>query len=131
MWQLLTESPEAIRAIYGTKAPLLNQVYISELKIINGEDIQCLLKFDIGELPENMPQKWIDRKVNTVQIEILLVALDIIFFQNKKTFLSGQLKVELVGNCKRVSLVKNEELVFAFNTDRIYIQTIKGYHKKM
>jgi hypothetical protein len=130
MWPLLTENPKAIKAIYREKVPLLQDIYLQELKIVNGEDIQCYLKFDTKELPEEIPSKWIERSVDTVQIELLLIKTDILFVECTSKVSAGNLQIEQVEDSKRLSLINNGKPVFILTAKWLNIQSVTGYSTK-
>ena len=126
MWPSFTENPEIVRAIYRDEIPPLQNVYLQELKIVNGEDIQCYLKFDIWELPKIQPEKWIERNVNAVQIELILVNSEILFFELGGSNLSGKLEIDLVGDYKKVSISINGRIVFVIRSKWLNVQSIIG-----
>ena len=95
MWPSFTENPAIVRAIYRDEIPPLQNVYLQELKIVNGEDIQCYLKFDIWELPKIQPEKWIERNVNAVQIDLVLINSEILFCKLSWSNLVGKLDIDL------------------------------------
>lgn len=127
MWHLLTENPKTIQSIYGEKIPSLQDINLREVKIINGEDVQCYLKFDTKELPKEKPLKWVERNVNTVQIELLLVKTEILFFEIIAKFLIGDMQIELIEDYKKVSLISKGKVLFTLKAKWLNIQSVTGY----
>lgn len=60
--------------------PQLQDVEIIEIIVVPGEDLELILILDTSELPKKLPLKWLDRKVNTVQIELDFIGVRIINF---------------------------------------------------
>lgn len=75
MWTSLIENPESKSAIYGSELPSLKDIYFNEINIINGVDLIFNLKFDLKKLPSKIPNKWIQKEVNTVQIHLQMVGV--------------------------------------------------------
>ena len=99
----------------------------STSNIVNGEDIQCYLKFDIWELPKIQPEKWIERNVNAVQIDLVLINSEILFFKLSGSNLAGKLEIDLVGDYKKVSFSINGRIVFVIRSKWLNVQSSIGY----
>ena len=65
----LFENARSLTALYKN-IPQLQDVEIIKLIVVPGEDLELILTLDTSELPEKLPLKWLDPKVNTVQIEL-------------------------------------------------------------
>ena len=63
------------------------------MKIHFGEDIQCSVKFNLRNLPKTLPQKWMERKVSIIQVDLLLINVEIKQFNTDKLNFVGNLKI--------------------------------------
>lgn len=130
-WFDLLENPESLQAIYNSDIPDLNDVEIIEMKIVFGEDIQCLVKFTLRKLPTVLPEKWKERKVSIVQIELLLVNIKMKQFTTDKFNFVGNLKLSNNGAMKTVYFESNQQLFFTIDTNWIYVQSISGQSRNL
>ena len=130
MWLTLVEDTQSIRAIYGDQTPELRKINLHEIKIVNGLEINCNLRFDLNKLPENLPEKWVAKGVNTVQLDISLVTSDIIFFKTSGGDIIGNIDIVSIENGKSVTFSSIEKEVFTIHTKWIYIRSITGYTKE-
>ena len=131
MWIGLIENQEIIKAIYGEQTPSLNGVCLHEVKIVNGEDIQCYLRFDLNSLPTIMPEKWIQKKVNTVQMDMVLMSSDIFSFTTSGGDLIGNIQIVSHEDSKIISFVAEGKDVFVVRSKWIHIRTMNGYLKSV
>ena len=72
----LFENARSLTALYKN-IPQLQDVEIIKLIVVPGEDLELILTLDTSELPEKLPLKWLDPKVNTVQIELDFIGVRI------------------------------------------------------
>jgi len=126
MWVSYLENPEAIKAIYKESIPELNDVELTELKILFGEDIQCSIQFDIRKLPKELPQKWLKRKVSIIHIELLLVNVEIEQFNTNQFNFVGDLEIEAKDLLRKTSFKSGGQVFFKINAKWIYLQSING-----
>ena len=75
----LFENVRSLTELYKN-IPQLQDVEIINIIVVPGEDLELILTLDTSELPEKLPLKWLDRKVNTVQIEFDFIGVRIINF---------------------------------------------------
>ena len=76
----LFDDAKCISMIYKEKMPDLQNVEIVKMEIEPGEDAVIYMSVDTTELPQNMPSKWLMRKVNTVQFLIAFSGIEFIEF---------------------------------------------------
>ncbi len=76
----LFDDAKCISMIYKEKMPDLQNVEIVKMEIEPGEDAVIYMSVDTTELPQNMPSKWLMRKVNTVQFLIAFIGIEFIEF---------------------------------------------------
>ena len=76
----LFDDNNCISHVYGNIMPSFNDIEIRNIIIIPLEETDLLLKFDTLELPRKMPNKWLIKKANTVQIEIYFGGVNIMEF---------------------------------------------------
>ena len=126
----LFEDVRSLTELYKN-IPQLQDVEIIKIIVVPGEDLELILTLDTSELPEKLPLKWLDRKVNTVQIELDFIGVRII-----------NLNIDNGSNyCFRIeSLRENEHIIILTNKancDKIkfearwaYIKNISGYTKE-
>ena len=131
MWTEFLEASNPIRAIYSEVDPSLDNIFLHEIKIVNGEDIQCYIRFDLSALPAQMPIKWQKKGFNAVQIDMALISARVITFN-----ISGN---ETVGNIeiggskdglKTIVFKAKEREVFEIQSQWISIRSINGYCKE-
>jgi hypothetical protein len=130
MWSSLVENSESLRAIYGNESPSLKDIQFHEINIVNGADIQCNLRFDIKELPPRIPEAWMSRHVNAVQINLNLINVEIVNFEYSGGRLLGNLDIQLKGNSKQVSFTIFNRVVFVIKAKWLYVSAITGYSKE-
>lgn len=130
MWIHLIDNPKAIEHIYGLHIPNLDKVYMQELKIIFGEDMLCQVRFDIYELPLSMPEKWLARNVNVVQINLHLVCSDTSITKLTKGFLPGKLEIKQELEFKKVIFNNGLEDGFTIKAKWINLAEISGYEEE-
>ena len=126
----LFENVRSLTALYKN-IPQLQDFEIIKMIVVPGDDLELILTLDTSELPEKLPLKWLNRKVNAVQIELDFIGVRIINFN--------------IGNgshyCFRIeSLRENERSVILtnkancdkikFETRWAYIKNISGYTKE-
>lgn len=76
----LFEDAKCISMIYKEKMPDLQNVEIVKMVITPGEDAEIRITLDTLELPQNMPSKWLLQEINTVQLEIAFIGIELIDF---------------------------------------------------
>ncbi|WP_031534464.1 MULTISPECIES: Imm50 family immunity protein [unclassified Bacteroides] len=76
----LFDDAKCISMIYKEKMPDLQNVEIVKMEIEPGEDAVIYMNVDTTELPQDMPPKWLMRKVNTVQFLIAFIGIEFIEF---------------------------------------------------
>lgn len=131
MWKEI-DNTEAVRALYKDKMPSFFDVNIVECTIITGEDIEIHLKFDTDEMPNNLPQKWTDRKVNTVQFIIGCLCVEFVHLDlNNGVHHNMRLSIgKEVNEKKYVRIFNNQgEIKMSLFSRWIYIRSISGYHR--
>ena len=126
----LFENARSLTALYKN-IPQLQDVEIIKLIVVPGEDLELILTLDTSELPEKLPLKWLDRKVNTVQIELDFIGVRIINF-NIDNVSNYCFRIERLRENKRIIILTNKA-----NCDKIkfeakwaYIKNISGYTKE-
>lgn len=126
----LFENACSLTALYKS-IPQLQDVEIIKLIVVPGEDLELILTLDTSELPEKIPLKWLDRKVNTVQIELDFIGVRIINF-NIDNVSNYCFRIESLRDNKRIIILTNKA-----NCDKIkfeakwaYIKNISGYTKE-
>lgn len=85
------------------------------------------MRLDLSEFPDNPPRKWVLRKVNRVQLTLVLIEIDA--FQMKGWSLNnlGELTFE---RCDENILVKftGEALLINCTARFLDVEKIAGYH---
>ena len=74
----LFEDSKCISAIYKENLPDFHEIEIVKVVIVPGKDACLSVTFDISELPRQLPLKWKLQGVNTIQIEISFISIEII-----------------------------------------------------
>jgi hypothetical protein len=128
MWLSFIENPVIFKSIYGQQIPELRNVFFHEIKISMGEEISSYLKFDINVLPQKVPEKWVSKKVNKVQLDFMLISSEIEHLNMSGMDLIGDLKIELIDKNKKVSFTVNGRNVFVIKTKWIYVRSVTGYY---
>ena len=126
----LFENVRSLTALYKN-IPQLQDVEIIKIIVVPGEDLELILTLDTSELPEKLPLKWLDRKVNTVQIEFDFIGVRIINF-NIDTGSNYCFRIErLRGNEHIISLTNKANCdKIKFEARWAYIKNISGYTKE-
>ena len=126
----LFENARSLTALYKN-IPQLQDVEIIKLIVVPGEDLELILTLDTSELPEKLPLKWLDPKVNTVQIELDFIGVRIIN-SNIDNVSNYCFRIESLRENKRIIILTNKA-----NCDKIkfeakwaYIKNISGYTKE-
>ena len=126
----LFENVRSLTALYKN-IPQLQDVEIINIIVVPGEDLELILTLDTSELPEKLPLKWLDRKVNTVQIEFDFIGVRIINF-NIDTGSNYCFRIERLRGNEHIIILTNKA-----NCDKIkfearwaYIKNISGYTKE-
>lgn len=127
MWLSFIENPEGIQNIFFNKIPSLKNVSWKDLKIENGQEINCQLSFDIWEMPAKLPEKWKRRNVNTIQISLNLTETEILFLDFSDSHLNGVLTIEPIEQHKRIVFSSEGKNVFIIKSKWVYINSIVGY----
>ncbi|HRK82196.1 MAG TPA: Imm50 family immunity protein [Saprospiraceae bacterium] len=131
MWLANIENSEAIKAIYRNKIPSINQVLLRDICISTGEDLALILVFDIEDLPDDMPSKWKTGNVNTIQIDLNCIGVEIKYLGlNNKNYRNLSIDISLLENdSKRIIGTDNSGIcVFEIEAIWIYLKTITGYN---
>lgn len=126
----LFENVRSLTALYKN-IPQLQDVEIIKIIVVPGEDLELILTLDTPELPEKLPLKWLDRKVNTVQIEFDFIGVRIINF-NIDNGSNYCFRIERLRGNEHIIILTNKA-----NCDKIkfearwaYIKNISGYTKE-
>ena len=126
----LFENVRSLTALYKN-IPQLQDVEIIKIIVVPGEDLELILTLDTSELPEKLPLKWLDRKVNTVQIEFDFIGVRIINF-NIDNGSNYCFTIERLRGNEHIIILTNKA-----NCDKIkfearwaYIKNISGYTKE-
>lgn len=133
MWTTKLMRNDILENIYKTKVPNIDNIEVDELKIVPGEKISLTLKFEIADLPDLMPSKWIDREVNAVifiidfiNIENINIKINSHFYRNVK------LLIEENDNIKEVKAFNTlGDCVFSFTAEWIFLQNIIGCTREL
>ncbi|MEU0077675.1 Imm50 family immunity protein [Micromonospora tulbaghiae] len=73
-WISALSNPNSILAVYRSSAPTLAGVRIHEV-CLNRDGPTLRLRFDLGTVPDNLPEKWRREGLNVVQLEVLFGGL--------------------------------------------------------
>lgn len=131
MWSII-DGKEKVEKLYNGILPSLESIYIHEFTIITGEDIELRVRFDIKDMPKDMPSKWIERKVNTVQFVFGFLSVKFIDFNIDEDFKKGcDLKCEEMAINKSKITITNSggEEKLSFLSKWSYIKSISGYQQ--
>ena len=129
MWATLVENSGTIRSIFKEHSPNLENIILHEFKIIMGSDLVVSIRFDLAEIPAELPEKWMIKEVNTIQISLDFNQVEIEYFDLKKDdYNSGKIIIEEEGSIKKIIYRNiNNRLVFTIKSKWIYVQSITGY----
>lgn len=134
MWILAIENPGRVKGVFKQKIPSLKDIKIHDLSIIIGEDMELILKFDINEMPEEIPPKWHLEKVNSIQFIFNFIGVSFTQMNiNRKISNNTTLDIKSChdGN-KQIRIYDNEgDVIMSFLTKWIYVQNITGYHNNI
>lgn len=131
MWSII-DGKEKVEKLYQGILPDLKSIYIHEFTVITGEDIEVDIRFDIKDLPKDMPFQWIDRKINTVQFVFGFLSVKFTDFNIDEDFKKEcVLKCEKIENNKnRITIISSDGKVeLSFLSKWIYIKSMSGYQK--
>lgn len=131
MWSII-DGKEKVEKLYNGILPSLESIYIHEFAIITGEDIELIIRFDIKDMPKDMPSKWIERKVNTIQFVFGFISVKFIDFNIDEDFKNGcVLKCErmTIDKCKITITNSRGEVKLSFFSKWSYIKTMSGYQQ--
>ncbi|MGB3008010.1 MAG: Imm50 family immunity protein [Chitinophagaceae bacterium] len=130
MWLSLIENPEVIQNVFFENPPNLQNVYWKDLQITNGQEIHCKLSFDIWEIPEKFPEKWVKKNVNTIQISMTLTETEILLLDLSNSFPNGILNIELTGQYKKVVFNSGGKDIFILKSKWVYVESVIGYMRE-
>lgn len=85
--------------------------------------------FDSRQLPKNIPTKWLDRNVNTVQITLALIEAKIESIDLEKAISSiDNILIEQIDDYKRLILRDSTNAkVLIIRSAWIYLSSLNGY----
>lgn len=129
MWLSLIEKREPLLALYQDEVPDLENLFLHEIKITTGQDLIINIRFDLRKLPKEIPKKWLDRNVNTVQITLDLVQAKIEKIDLEKAISSvDNIIIEQINDYKRLILRDpSKEVVLTIRSHWIYLSSLSGY----
>jgi len=90
------------------------------------------IRFDIKNMPKDMPSKWIERKINTVQFVFGFLGVKFIDFNiDKDSKNKSILKGEKIAIDKNKITIKNSEgkVQLSFFSKWSYIKSMSGYQQ--
>jgi hypothetical protein len=133
MWTSSIEKTEGLRAIYQENIPDLENLLLHEIKIITGQDLIINVRFDLKELPGEMPKKWLDKKVNTVQITLALVQAKIEAMDFSRSISSIEnITIELVNGFTQITFLDaSKSKILTIRSTWIYLSSLAGYQKEL
>lgn len=131
MWSVI-DGKEKVERLYNGTLPGLESIYIHEFTIITGEDIELDIRFDIKDMPKDMPSKWIVRRVNTVQFVFGFLGVKFIDFNIDEEF-----EKECVLKCEKIEIDKSKitltssegKVKLSFISKWNYIKSMSGYQQ--
>ena len=125
----LFDDAKCISMIYKEKMPDLQDVEIVKMEIEPGEDAVIYMSVDTRELPQNIPSKWLIRKVNTVQFLIAFISVEFIEF-NQTNGANCNIAISNNNGKKRVCITNNTDRnKICFDTESISVKKISAYIK--
>ena len=125
----LFDDAKCISMIYKEKMPDLQDVEIVKMEIEPGEDAVIYMSVDTRELPQNIPSKWLIRKVNTVQFLIIFISIEFVEF-NITNGMNCSIAISNNNGKKRVCITNNtDKKRICFDTEWIYVNKISAYIK--
>ena len=133
MWLENIENIEVIKGVYKDQLPNLDEIIVNSLNISTGENLDLIIVFDIENLPNNIPSKWKEGKVNTIQIILNFISAEIkCIGLNNKNYRNLCLDiVKLENGTKRImGIDKTGKSAFEFNANWIYVKNISGYYNE-
>jgi len=130
MWNQLLEDDISLRSIYGNSIPSLEGVFLHEIKISNGEELTCYVRFDLASLPHAAPAKWKERGVDAVQLTMQLISAGIIHFSSAGDDVVGDIEIKPAEGFKTVSYKAKGKEIFQMRAKWILINSISGYTKQ-
>lgn len=129
MWLSNVENKEIFRSIYKDKELLLEKLLLHELSVYTGESTRVIIKFDTQELPNELPTKWKNGNVNTLQISMEFIDVNVKkIFINENNYKKVIFIIEAMADSKRVRCIDvYGEEVFDLEVKWIYLKNISGY----
>lgn len=131
MWMEYIENKEVIKGIYKNQIPDFGNIILKEINICTGSDVNLILVFDIVNLPDYVPPRWIENKYNTVQIILNLIGVEIKKI-DLSNFNSKNISLKIYENNKAtkriIGIDKTDICVFEFVANWIYVKNISGYN---
>jgi hypothetical protein len=131
MWLSLIEKGEQLASVYGSDIPSLENLQLHELSVLSGTDVVIKVRLDLNQLPAQLPQKWIDRQVNCVQISLSMIAATIDFW-NVKESISNVANIFIEQTEKTRVLKMRDKMqndIIVVSAKWIYLTTFNGYRR--
>ena len=133
MWYDYVENKNSLSATLSNSIPDLDDIFLNDLKIISGEDIQIYLRFDINAKEIVFTKKWIEREYNTLQITLLLMATKMNCFNMEYLkYPNGKITIHELGDLKTINFESLKgECIFLIEAKWIYANSINGYKNEL
>ncbi|MEE1885598.1 Imm50 family immunity protein [Pedobacter flavus] len=132
MWLTLVNNNIAVSSIYKEIIPSLKGIFIHEFNFITGPVFSILLKFDLSELPIDIPAEWNETDYNTVQLQMEFYEIKLDTFDlNPSNYKNGHLLIENLFDHKLITYIDSAgSLVFRFTCSEIFVKSLSGYLNK-
>ena len=130
MWLSKIENVNTVKAIYKEKEPSLNNITLDELSISFEKDLRIILRFDIEDMPDEVPNQWKIEEVNTIQFTLSCVDVSIKHLSiTDKNYKEVKLILnELENKTKQVIGFDNlGNCIFDFNANWIFIKELSPF----
>ena len=131
MWIDYIENDNYIGNLYNYKTPKIDDVIIEEVVIETNEYIQLLLRFEISQMPDEMPTEWKEENYDRFIIVLMLKYANIkSIFINGNNFRNVNIDISEINHGLKRIIGKNKlgELIFEFEAKNIFIDNILGYN---
>ena len=123
----LFDDAKCISMIYKEKMPDLQNVEIVRMVITPGEDAEIRINVDTTEMPQDMPSKWLLRKVNTVQFLIVFSGIEFIEF-SLTNGMNCNIAISDNNGRKHVCITNSTDgKKICFDAKWIYVNEISAY----
>ncbi|WP_165857446.1 Imm50 family immunity protein [Marinobacter sp. JSM 1782161] len=129
-WLSHITNANGIKSIYGESLPSLSNCVIHEVTF-HRDGPRAMLRIDLPDYPKTAPEKWKASECNTVQINLMAVAISVSELRGWNT--DGKVNIE-VGQAdieKTILAHSNDGLILKIQAKSLFITEITAYRNSL